>query len=258
MVSCNEGCGKILGQLAADPFSMGLVKSLTGCFRVRDALCWLGALYIRLVHLSGRWEVVGDDIPKSFWDRGQPFILAFWHGRILMMPFCWRRDRPINMLISRHRDGLLIARTVSHFGIHTVAGSSSQGGTAALRSLLKFLKSGQSIGMTPDGPRGPRMRASGGIAQVARLSGAAVIPCTFSARRRKILGSWDRFVVALPFSSGLFVWGPAITPPAESSVESMQSLRMAIEDGLNAITRAADIRMGHLPVEPAPVGGERR
>jgi lysophospholipid acyltransferase (LPLAT)-like uncharacterized protein len=228
-----------------------LVKALTQSNRVRAGLCWLGAQYLRLVHASGRWRVEGGEIPADYWQRQQPFILAFWHGRIMMMPYCWRRDRPIEMLISQHRDGQFIAQTVKHFGIETVAGSSSKGGTAALRAMLRALRGGRSVGITPDGPRGPRMRASDGVVQVARLSGAPVIPCGFSARRRCLLGSWDRFAVALPFSAGLFVWGAPIHVAADAGGEALEAARLAIERGLIAVTQAADRAMGHRPVEPA-------
>jgi len=230
---------------------MGVVKSLTRASPVRAGLCWLGSLYIRLVHASGRWQVEGGEIPARFWQKSEPFILAFWHGRIMMMPYCWRRDRPINMLISQHRDGQIIARTVSHFGIDTVAGSSSKGGSQALRAMLRSLKGGVSVGITPDGPRGPRMRASEGVAQVARLSGVPVIPCGFSAARRRTLGSWDRFTLALPFSRGLFVWGEPVHVPNDADGEALERARLAIETALTDVTQAADRAMGHLPVEPA-------
>lgn len=231
---------------------MGMVKIVTRTEGVRRFLCWLAAQYIRLVYWTGRWAVVGGEGPRSFWDQGRPFILAFWHGRILMMPYCWRRDKPINMLISQHRDGQIIARTVSHFGISTIVGSSSRGGSAALRAMLQSLKGGTCVGITPDGPRGPRMRASAGIVQVARMSGRPIIPCSFATRRRKLLGSWDRFAVALPFSSGLFVWGEPIAVPSGASSEELEAARAAVEASLNAITAEADRRMGHASVEPAP------
>ena len=230
---------------------MSLVKRLTRSDSVRAALCWLGSLYIRLVRNTGAWRVEGAAIPAAFWDKGEPFILAFWHGRIMMMPYCWRRDKPINMLISQHRDGQFIARTVSHFGIDTVVGSSSKGGSAALRAMLRSLKQGQAVGITPDGPRGPRMRASDGVVHVARMSGVPVIPCGFSARSRKVLGSWDRFNVAFPFSRGVFVWGEPVRVPSDASPEVLEQARLAIENGLTAVTQTADRLMGHAPVEPA-------
>jgi len=237
---------------------MGLAKRIGKSEGLRGLLCWLGSLYIRLAYATGRWQVVGGETANRLWDQGQPFILAFWHGRILMMPKVWRGTVPIHMLISQHRDGQLIARTVSHFGIDTVAGSSTRGGTAALRSMLKFLKSGECVGITPDGPKGPRMRASGGIVNVARMAGVPILPATFATSRRRLLGSWDRFAVALPFSRGVFVWGDAITVPKTATAEELDALRLAVEAGLNAITVEADRRVGQGTPEPADWPDEGR
>ena len=77
--------------------------------RLRRALCWLIHLYIRFVYLTNRWTVEGGEIPRRLRDSGQSFILAFWHGRLLMIPMAWQRLAPMHMLISAHRDGRIIA-----------------------------------------------------------------------------------------------------------------------------------------------------
>lgn len=228
-----------------------MLKATLKSGAVRGLLCWLGALYIRFVYLTGRWRTVGGDIPRRFWDEGKPFILAFWHGRLLMMPYCWDRGAVIHMLISQHRDGQIIARTVGHFGIRTVAGSSSSGGARALRLMVKSLKAGDCVGITPDGPQGPRMRASDGIVSVARLSGVPIIPVTFSATRCRFLGTWDRFLVAWPFTRGVMVWGEPIAVPRGADVDARDAVRMEIEESLNAITLKADLLCKNRPVEPA-------
>lgn len=168
----------------------------------QGVLCRLAAQYIRLVHATGRWEVIGGDIPARYWDTGRPFIFAFWHGRLLLMAHAWRRGLPIHMLTSQHRDGQLIGRTMGAFGVEMVIGSTTRGGATALRGMVRLLKAGQYVGITPDGPRGPRMRATPGVVQVAKLSGAPIIPAAYSAARCRRLGSWDRFMVPLPFSRG--------------------------------------------------------
>jgi lysophospholipid acyltransferase (LPLAT)-like uncharacterized protein len=218
---------------------------------LRRALCAVAASHIWLVHATGRWRVIGGEIPRRFWDEGKPFILCFWHGRLLMMPYCWRRSVPIHMLISRHRDGQIIARTVRHFGIDTIAGSSSRGGGAALRTMLRALKAGACIGITPDGPRGPRMRASRGIVDVARLAQVPIVPATFAASRRSLLESWDRFVLAWPFAGGVFVWGEPIVVPADADEAALEAARQQVEDRLNEITRRADLLCRKPAVEPA-------
>lgn len=229
---------------------MGLAKRIGKSEGLRGLLCWLGSLYIRLVYATGRWSVVNGGHAEALWNAGQPFILAFWHGRILMMPKSWRASVPIHMLISQHRDGQLIARTVAHFGIDTVAGSTTRGGSAALRAMLKFLKAGECVGITPDGPKGPRMRASDGIVAVAKLAGVPILPATFATDRRRLLRSWDRFAVARPFARGVFVWGDPITIPKDADAAAMEAARLTVEDSLNAITRDADARVGQTTPEP--------
>ena len=218
----------------------------------RDALPWVAARYIRLVRLTTRFAERGREIPEAYWRAGKPFILAFWHGRMLLMAPIWPRRRPMNMLISQHRDGEYIARAMGFLGIGTIRGSTTRGGTAALRQMLKALEAGECIGITPDGPSGPRMRASAGIVAAARLGGVPVIPATFSVARCRFLGSWDRFVLALPFTRGVYLWGEPIHVPREADAAAQETARRAIEDALNALSAEADRLMGHEAVVPDP------
>ncbi len=235
---------------------MALLKAITRIDPVRRLLCAVLARYIQLIYLRGRWEVRGGEIPRRFWDAGRPFLLCFWHGRLMMMPCSWNRRAPIYMLISRHLDGQFIAHTVKHFGIHTIAGSTSRGGTGALRAMLKILASGNCAGITPDGPRGPRMRASVGVVNAARLAGVAIVPATFAARRRFVLSSWDRFIIALPFTRGVFLWGEPIEVARDADAQAREQARCELEDKLNALCLEADRLVGAAPVEPAPLSVE--
>lgn len=217
----------------------------------RIGLCWLAAMLIRLVWASGRWHSVNAAVPTAFWEQDRPFILAFWHGRLMMMPYCWRPGREMNMLISQHRDGELIARTIGHFGLGAVRGSSAKpgkqekGGGAALRAMVKQLLRGAYVGVTPDGPRGPSQMVGDGILSVARLSGAPIIPVSFATNRRIHARSWDRFLIALPFSRGVFVWGTPHYVPRDATVSGLEQARHALQDELDRITREADAICGH-------------
>lgn len=160
------------------------------------------------------------------------------------------------MLISRHRDGQLIARTVAHLGIGSIAGSSGKGGTdkggaAALREMVRTLKRGGYVGITPDGPRGPRMRAAKGVIDAARLAGVPIVPAAYAVTRRKVVSSWDRFIVALPFGRGVLMWGAPIVVPADADQEQRERLRAQLEERLNALTEEADRLCGHAPILPA-------
>jgi lysophospholipid acyltransferase (LPLAT)-like uncharacterized protein len=231
---------------------------------LRRLLCAVIALYIRLVYATSRWTVEGGAAARRHFQDKRPFILAFWHGRLLMMPMAWPREVPIHMLISGHRDGRIIADAVGHFGIASIAGSSSRGGLAALRAMVKTLKDGACVGITPDGARGPAMEASPGIVAAARLAQVPIIPLAYATRRRRIMATWDRFHLAFPFTSGIHLWGEPIAVPADADEPELARYRQQVEDALNALGREADRRMGHeappfasaLPLPPGEGRGE--
>ncbi len=157
------------------------------------------------------------------------------------------------MLISGHRDGQLIARTVGYFGIDTIEGSSSKGGTAALRTMVRFLKLGEYVGITPDGPRGPRMRVGGAIVGMARLSGVPIIPVAYATNKRKILGSWDKFIIAKPFGRGVIVGGEPIEVAGDADEDALEAARLDVENALTAITNEADGLCDVETVAPAEI-----
>jgi lysophospholipid acyltransferase (LPLAT)-like uncharacterized protein len=230
----------------------GSIKRILQSDAVMAAACFLGSLYIRLIRRTGRWHIEGEEIPEYFRKAGKPFILSFWHGRLLMMPYCWRRTDLTNMLISGHRDGRLISQTVKHFRIETVVGSTGKSGAQATRRLIKLMRGGGVVGITPDGPRGPRMRVGEGTIALARLSGAPIVPVTYSSSRSRVLGSWDRFIVALPFSRGVFLWGEPIEVPRDADDELLEAKRQDVERAMNSLTDRADAMMGRPCVEPDP------
>jgi lysophospholipid acyltransferase (LPLAT)-like uncharacterized protein len=236
---------------------MAWTKRFLRAERTRQILCRLVAAYIRLVHRTSRFTTEAAEVPLAFWRAREPFILAFWHGRLLMAPMAWPSDAAMNMLISGHNDGRIIADAIRHFGLGTIVGSKSKGGSGALRAIVRALNDGQNVGFTPDGPRGPRMRVSAGVIAAARLGRAPIIPLSYATSRRRILGSWDRFHLALPFSRGLFLWGEPILVPADADAAEQERLRLLLEDRMNALTAEADRRCGHRPVEPAPVAASR-
>jgi lysophospholipid acyltransferase (LPLAT)-like uncharacterized protein len=122
------------------------------------------------------------------------------------MPYAYR-GRRISVLVSQSRDGELIARTVGWLGIDCSRGSSSRGGIAGLRTLLRKAGEGWDLAFTPDGPRGPVREVQPGVILAAAASGLPIQPVALAATREKLLHSWDRFVVPLPLSTVHFVYG---------------------------------------------------
>lgn len=223
--------------------------------RLRRLACWLIAFYIRLVYRTNRWTVGGGEVPRRLRRDGRSFILAFWHGRLLLIPMAWQRLAPMHMLISAHRDGRIIADAVSHFGVNSIAGSSRRGGSSAMRAMLRRLDAGDCVGITPDGPRGPAMCASAGIVNLARLAGAPIVPIVFATSRRRLLHSWDRFHFALPFGRGVFLWGEPIEVARDLDENGIEQSRLLIETRMNELVRDADRQVGHRSPLPA---GERQ
>lgn len=230
---------------------MGLVKRIGKNERIRGALCWLAAQYIRLIWLTGRWETLNGHIPAEYWDQKRPFIMAFWHGRMLMMIPLWPNAMPFNMLASRHRDGQLIVRTAAYFGIGSIDGSTTRGGAQALRAILRSLRDGGCVGITPDGPRGPRMQVTPGVVNIARLSGCPIIPVCFASSSRWLVKSWDRFAVTFPFSRGVFAWGEPIFVAKDLDADAMEAMRLHVQAVMIAQAAQVDGHMGVEAVSPA-------
>ena len=161
------------------------------------------------------------------------------------------------MLISAHRDGRIIAEAMTYFGIETIAGSTSRGGSAALRAMLKRLKEGGCVGITPDGPRGPAMTVSIGIVNVARLARVPIMPLTYATSRRRVLATWDRFHLALPFGRGVYLWGEPIEIAAELDEAGLEHVRCLVETRMVEMVREADRRVGH-EMSPASIAAGAR
>ncbi|GAB4527265.1 MAG: lysophospholipid acyltransferase family protein [Parvularculaceae bacterium] len=241
-----------------------MLKKILKSDTFRAALCPLITAYLWLVARTGAWR---HDMPAdtaALLDSGAAVILAFWHGRLMMVPAAWARRAPLSVIISQHRDGDLIARSVAPLGVGAIRGSTSKaakksgkGGAAAFRAALRELKSGRSVGVTPDGPRGPRARATAGVVRLARLSGAAIVPLSFSAAPARALGSWDRFLLAAPFARGVFVWGSPIRIPSSARSET-DALRATIEKALNAAECAADAAAGRRSEPASAEDGAKR
>ncbi len=167
--------------------------------------------YLAIVYRTTRWTLLGAADVAHVVGPGNPVIVSFWHERLPMMPMLWRlareafpalRPKRAHVLVSRHRDGQFIGDVIGRFDLDVVHGSSSRGGAAGMMSLARLLERGNVAAITPDGPRGPRRVAAPGVAQIAALSGVAVIPCAAATTRRRLLPSWDRMLLPLPFGRG--------------------------------------------------------
>jgi lysophospholipid acyltransferase (LPLAT)-like uncharacterized protein len=182
-----------------------------------------------------------------------------------MIPMAWQRLAPMHMLISAHPDGQIIADAVTYFGVNSVAGSTRRGGSFALRTMLKRLKEGDCVGITPDGPRGPAMTASIGIVNLARLAQVPILPITYATSRRRMLATWDGFHLPWPFGRGVYLWGTPIEVPERLDESGLEAARHLVETRMIEMVSEADWRVGHRSSPPltraditpaAPAAGE--
>jgi len=205
------------------------------------------ALAVRALGVTLRVTETGVEALRPHWAQDQPLIYAVWHGRILMIPWLTARlrrtrgARAVRVLASRSRDGELVARWVTRFGLSVVRGSSSRGGAEALRSLAASVRAGQDVAVVPDGPLGPPERVQAGIVVLAAATGAPIVPLAFAARPARRLASWDRFQVPLPFARAAVVFGAAATVSRDVDRETA---RVHVERALHDVTELADRLVG--------------
>jgi hypothetical protein len=150
------------------------------------------ALAIRGVRATTRLRYRNRGVVERLDAARSPYILAFWHARLFLMPYAYP-GRRIAILISEHRDGEIISRTMRRFGFETARGSTTRRGASGLREIVRCLRSGSDAAFTPDGPRGPREVVQPGVVAAARLTGAPIVPVSFSASKKNSWGPGTGF-----------------------------------------------------------------
>lgn len=212
------------------------MKSLLRSRPVQRILPHVFQRYLWLVLHTNRWTLDGAEhlAPHA---AGAAGVFGFWHESLPSMPalamlarrFPSYRATPLHALVSQHRDGRFIGAVLAWFGIAPVLGSSSRGGAAGSRQLLRLLTNGAIICISPDGPRGPRRKAAPGLAQLAALANVPILPCAARTSRRIVLNSWDRMSIPLPFGRGVVVCGPEIRVPRDAWREALPLISAAID-----------------------------
>jgi lysophospholipid acyltransferase (LPLAT)-like uncharacterized protein len=208
-----------------------------------------GALRFRLGGLLGR--VVAGGLLATVRFRSEhrdrfdrlaargPALYALWHGRLLPLTY-YHRHRGIAALVSQSADGEYIARMVEGWGFDTVRGSSSRGGREALREVVRRVRAGQSMAITPDGPRGPRQKVQPGVIIAAQLTGAPILPVVAGCSRAWWPGGWDRFCVPKPFSRVLVLYGEPRFVPRTADEDEIREHAAQLEREMNALIEQVD------------------
>ena len=200
---------------------------------------FLGKIILWLWAKSTRMTTLGKEEYEALRKAGKPIIFLVWHGRIFLVPYFFRRRR-IMPLVSPSQDGEIAARIMSRWGYRIARGSSSHAIIKAWNQMKEELQRGGEVIIVPDGPRGPNRKMKLGGLKLGQEASAYLVPFTFSTSRKKILSSWDNFLIFYPFSKVVAIYGkPFLVNPSLKEGE-LENERQKIENFMRQLDERAD------------------
>ena len=205
----------------------------------------IGTIAGGLLHVMGwtlRYKITGlEQMTVKY--KGRPVIYALWHNRIFAIPYCkpvLSPDREVCILTSASKDGAILETAVKNFGISSVRGSSSRRGAAALVALRKKLKAGDTVTITPDGPKGPCYKLQPGVVKLAQASGTPIVCLSIEFSNCWRIKSWDRFCIPKPFSKVLIHLEDGIEIPKDLSDDDFEAERKKLEVLMHQCTQSEE------------------
>ena len=232
------------------------LRKISYSYFAQKCLTFLIYSYLLFVYKTSTKNFIGIEKIYKKIESKNPIIFAFWHNRLMMIPFfaCKVRKK-INThnfmtLASKHGDGKFVGMVMERFGLISILGSTKDGRKASrgidyssMRKIIDGLKKGYSLGITPDGPRGPNQQINGELINIARLTKSSIIALSYSSSNFKIINkSWDKFKIPLPFSRLCFMVDEIyfeIEKNFENDADFLQQ-KIAITERLNLMQKKAD------------------
>ncbi len=221
-----------------EPDDAGDARSISDARRARW-LSLIGSWIIRLLGVTWRVRMIDAGPIDRIRHDGQPVALLLWHGQLLPLLYVMR-FQSIACLISTHKDGELIAQVARRLGCKLIRGSSSRGADRALLGLVRTLRDGFTVAVTPDGPRGPYRTFAPGALVAAHRAEAPVVAFGVHASRAWHLRSWDQFMIPKPFARLTIVFDSPLPVPGESARDAADAAPLFIERMAVVAARAAD------------------
>ena len=191
----------------------------------------------KLISRSIRWEYFEQSKKSKIFDNRHKYIFCCWHNKLFLGPHLLPRNRVINALQSSHSDGMITSVAFKYLGMNVILGSSKKAGMQAFRKMMKCLQLGESIAITPDGPKGPKEQVKEGIIKLAQISNTPIIPLVWATEKFKTINSWDDFVLPYPFSKGIYCYGKPINIKKNINVNQFELERQKLENELKRLTR---------------------
>ena len=206
-----------------------------------STLGWLLRILVSLIGSTLRWRIV-DSAQLLAHTPQRSCIFAFWHNRIFLMPYLFRkhwRTRQRNrvaVLVSASKDGEKLVHVLSKFHLICVRGSSSRRGKEALRELTRLVEEGYDVGITPDGPRGPKYHCQDGVISLSQITQSPIIPVSYDLAHKVTVKSWDNFLIPWPFTSATLRIGAPLTVPADAGDAEREQKRLELENVLKNLS----------------------
>jgi lysophospholipid acyltransferase (LPLAT)-like uncharacterized protein len=189
--------------------------------------------------------IIGEESHELLdaFEKNERVLIAFWHSQLGMIQAGYRgHARGICIQVSHHSDGEIVARATRVFGIRAARGSATRGGIGSAREMVEAHREGYDLAIAVDGPRGPRQRAKSGAIRFAQVTGARLFPVACAPRHGHAFGSWDRFIVPLPFTHVYYTGGAPLSVGHDADEREVEQARERLERDLTRLTAEVERR----------------
>jgi lysophospholipid acyltransferase (LPLAT)-like uncharacterized protein len=203
----------------------------------RIALAWCKTLKITIVN--------GERF-KELQQSGKNYVVAFWHGSMFIGWFQHRpkKSRTVSALVSQSNDGEYLSTILERWKYTMIRGSSHIGGKESMQLMVDEVLKGNSITITPDGPRGPRREMKMGAVRLAQKTNVPLILAGIAVKNKKFLRSWDMFEIPMPFTSVVVKYSEPVSIPEELTGDALDVFKLTMQTRLNSLSEEAEMILG--------------
>ena len=216
---------------------MRIIKRFSKTNFGQEFIGFLFYFITRFVYRSIRWTYLIESQKSDIFNSNKGVIFCCWHNRLFLGPHILPRNRKINALQSSHSDGMVTSTVFKFLGMNVILGSSNNGGMQAFRKMVKCMQLGESVAITPDGPKGPKEKVKDGIIKLAQITNSPIIPLVWSTKKFKIINSWDNFIIPIPFSKGVYSFGKPIYVKKRINNDEFEISRKKLEREIKRLTK---------------------
>jgi lysophospholipid acyltransferase (LPLAT)-like uncharacterized protein len=188
------------------------------------------------------WKITKIVAPETqqLLDEEKPVLIALYHGRMVGLLKVLRNRKRLTILVSRSRDGEIIARALQGMGFSLARGSPGRGAVEGAKQLVDAARRGQSLAMTVDGPRGPKHEVKPGIIRIAEMTGLPIVPFVSRSRSSLWFWGWDKFMGPVWSTPTVYLYGEPIEVPPNASNEEREQIRAYLEQRLTELRNAGE------------------